>query len=201
MKTLARGLAVAAVALGILALRVVVSSRAEYQRASASSGELRRVHLGLAARLYAPGNPWSRRALDELAAIGRSGSGPDALAAWREVRSAILATRSFYTPDGALLDEANGRIADLTAAAEGPERGTPAARRAWHAARLAEDDAPSVGWTLVALVGLGAWIGAAVGFFFRAVDERDRLRARAALAWAAGVAIGLILFFVGLARA
>jgi len=152
--------------------------------------------------LYAPGNPYARRALDKLAAIGREDPAR-ALPAWREARSAILATRSFYTPHRALLDEANGRIADLMADAE-MAAGTQHARdkaRAWHAARLAQDEAPSVAWTIVALAGLAAWIGCALGLFLRGVGEDDRLRPRAALAWAVGVAAGLALFFLGLARA
>jgi hypothetical protein len=200
MRRVAVVAAVVALALAMLAVRVVWSSRRELGAAEAAVGDARITRLGLAARLYAPGNPYSRRALDELAAVGRAG-GPDALVAWREVRSAILATRSFYTPERPLLDEANQHIAELMAAGEPAERGPLAERRAWHAARLAEDDAPALGWTLLALVGLGGWIGAAVGLFRRGVDEHDRLRPRAALAWALGVLVGLILFFIGLARA
>jgi hypothetical protein len=202
----ARGGALAAIALAIVTVRVVWSSRAEWRAAQAVGGEERVVHLGRAARLYAPGNPYARRALDELVQFGRAQTGtgahsPYALAAWREARSAILATRSFYTPHRDVLDEANAAIAALMAAADDPSRGTLATREAWHAARLARDDAPSVAWTLVALVGLAAWIGCAAAFFWRAVDERDRLRRRPALAYAAGVALGLVLFFLGLARA
>jgi hypothetical protein len=58
-----------------------------------------------------------------------------------------------------------------------------------------------VAWSIVALVGLAAWIGCAVGFFLRAVDERDKLRPRAAVSWALGVGLGLALFFLGLSRA
>jgi hypothetical protein len=200
VKTALRTAAVAVIALAMVTVRVVWSSRAEWRLAEGLSGEARRLHLGLAARMYAPGNPYSRRALDELAAEGRAG-GPDALPAWQTVRSAILATRSFYTPHRALLDEANARIAEAMAAGESAARGPLEARRAWHAARLALDEAPSVGWTLVALFGLALWIGAAVGFLLRGIDERDRLRRRAAVTCALGVALGLALFFVGLARA
>jgi hypothetical protein len=206
VKTVARAAALAAVLLAVVAARVVWSSRAEWRAAMASTGEERIQHLGRAARLYAPGNPYARRALAELEQTGlvQTGTGahsPLALAAWREIRSAILATRSFYTPHRELLDEANAQIAELMAQAEDPARGPPAARRAWHAARLQHDDAPSVGWSLAALVGLALWIGSAVAFFLRGLDERDKLRRRPALACALGVALGLILFFVGLARA
>jgi hypothetical protein len=117
------------------------------------------------------------------------------------VRSAILATRSFYTPHPALLAEANGHIADLMADADAAA-GTPrSSARAWHAARLAQDYAPSLPWTLLALVGLAGWIGCAVGLLLRGVGDDDRLRPRVALAWAAGTVAGLALFFVGLSQA
>jgi hypothetical protein len=48
---------------------------------------------------------------------------------------------------------------------------------------------------------LSLWIGAAVGFLLRGIDVRARVRRRAALTCAVGVALGLTLFFVGLARA
>lgn len=195
-----RIVALTLIALAMVTVRVIWSSRSEWRAAQATSGEEHLAHLGRAARLYAPANPYSRRAVEELASIGRAGGG-DALAAWREVRSSILATRSFYTPHRALLDEANREIASRMAAAETDARGAYPVRRAWHAARLAEDDAPSVGWSLIALFGLAAWIASAFGFFWRALDDQDRLRRRPAIACAAGVALGLVLFFLGLARA
>ena len=200
MKLAVRAGAAVLLLLGIVTARVVWSSRTEWRLAESSSGDERLAHLGRAARLYAPGNPFSRRALRELERTAEL-RGPDELANWRVIRSAILATRSFYTPETALLDKANARIALLMAASESDTRGPLAERQTWHAARLAQDDAPSVGWTLVALLGLAAWIASAVGFFLRGVDEHDRLRRRPAAAFAVGIAVGLALFFVGLARA
>jgi hypothetical protein len=194
--------ALVAILLAIVAVRVVWSSRGEWRAAVASQGDEEILHLGRAARLYAPGNPYSRRAVDKLATIGR-GDAARALAAWRELRSAILATRSFYTPHRALLDEANSHIADLMADAElaaGSEHVRPRAR-AWHAARLAADESPSLPWTLLALLGLVGWVGCAVGLLLRGIGDDDRLRARAALGWAIGVGAGLAAFFLGLGRA
>jgi hypothetical protein len=193
---------VVALLLAIVTVRVVWSSHGEWRAAQAASGDDEIAHLGRAARLYAPGNPYSRRAVEKLAAIAREDA-TRALPAWREARSAILATRSFYTPHRALLDEANARIAELMADAElqsGAQKSRSSAR-AWHAARLAQDESPSVAWTLVALAGLAAWIGCALGLLLRGIGDDDRLRPRPALAWAAGVAGGLVLFFLGLARA
>jgi hypothetical protein len=198
MKGAVRVVALFAILLAIVAVRVVWSSRGEWRAAIAATGDDEILHLGRAARLYAPGNPYSRRAVDKLAAIAREDP-TRALAAWRELRSAILATRSFYTPHRVLLDEANAHIADLMADAEHAHDRDKA--RAWHAARLQQDEAPSVPWTLVALAGLAAWIGSAVGLLLRGIGDDDRLRPRAALAWALGVGGGLALFFLGLARA
>jgi len=194
--------AIVAILVAIVVVRVVWSSRGEWRAASSATGDDELLHLGRAARLYAPGNPYSRRAVDKLAAIGRDDP-TRALPAWRELRSAILATRSFYTPHRALLDEANARIAELMADAElASQRSRDREKsRAWHAARLAQDEAPSVPWTLVALAGLAAWIGCALGLVLRGVGDDDRLRRPVALRWALGVAGGLALFFVGLWRA
>lgn len=202
MRRVLEAVALVAVLLGIVTTRVVWSSRGEWRRALSSTGEEELVHLGRAARLYAPGNPYSRRAVYKLAGIGRA-EPARALAAFRELRSALLATRSSYTPHRALLDEANARIAELTAEAEvqsGAQRSLDKAR-AWHAARLAQDEAPSVAWTLVALVGLAGFVGCALGLVLRGIGADDRLRPRLALAWACGVAGGLLLFFLGLSRA
>jgi hypothetical protein len=186
LKTALKAAAMALIVLALITVRVVWSARAEWR---AASGDQRIVHLGRAARLYAPGNPYSRRALDALADAGRAGSLP----AWQEVRSSILATRSFYTPRPELLAEANDAIAGMMADAKSP--------RAWHAARLAQDEAPSVGWSLVALAGLFGWIGAAVAFIFFAIGDDDRIRPRMALVLSLSLLLGFALFFVGLARA
>jgi hypothetical protein len=191
-----RAVAFVCLLLAIVAARVVWSSRGEWRAAVAATGDDEIAHLGRAARLYAPGNPYSRRAVEKLAAIGR-GDSARALAAWRELRSACLATRSFYTPHRALLDEANARIAELMAAADPSQ---PDAR-AWHAARLAQDESPSVAWTLLALAGLALWIGSAIGLLLRGIGDDDRLQPRRALAWALALVVGLALFFLGLARA
>jgi hypothetical protein len=200
VKKIARASALVAIVLAMITVRVLWSSRSEWSAAQSTAGDDRIARLGRAARLYTPGNPYARRALDALATEGRN-NGPHALAAWREARSAILATRSFYTPHPELLAEANAQIAQRMAALEPDSRGSEPERRAWHAARLAQDDAPSVPWTLLALIGLFAWIGCAAAFFTRAIGEDDRLLRRPAMIYAAGILLGLICFFVGLSRA
>lgn len=204
----------AAIVLGMFAARVVWSSRVEWDEARDSAHQEAWVdHAGRAARLYVPGNPWSARALASLMSACSPNlevAANDAawrLAACREVRSAILATRAVYTPNRDLLAQANERIAVLSAQLEPPSvdpvapSADLAARTRWHAERLARDQMPSVAWSLVALTGFAAWVGCAIGLLWHGLDERLRLRGRLALGWSAGIAAGFALFLVGLGRA
>ncbi len=183
--------------------RVVWSSHSELRAGDRASSPTEQIfHYGLAARLYAPGNPYSEQALARLTDEGRKGSrSPEALAAWQAVRSALLSTRSFYTPHPALLAEANEQLAQLWAAQDDPRRGTLAERQAWHRDRLALDEAPQVSWTLLALLGLVTWVGAGFYFFSRALDGNERIRRRPAVLATVGVILGLVLFAIGLLRA
>lgn len=197
MKRAALVIALGAIAILLLGARVVWSSRVEWRAAQATSGEEEVAHLGRAAQLYAPGNPYSRSAAQKLAAIGRA-NGPEALAAWRALRTAILGSRSFVTPERALLAEANREIAAEMAAAEPDSLGSPSVRLAWHEERLAEDEAPSVAYSLLALFGLALFLASAFAFFARAIDDDDRLRRRPALLFGLGVLLGLVTLFLGL---
>ena len=158
-----------------------------------------------AARWYAPGAPHVRAAYGRLEDAARraedAGDRQGALAAWRAVRSSVLATRSFYTPYAEKLGVANDRIAGLMKDVEGDAADpgkTPAQREAWHLALLTRDEAPSVGWTLLALVGLAGWIGGGFLFAFRGVTDEDRLDRRFAAYSGLLVAAGLFVRMLGL---
>lgn len=104
-------------------LRVVLSGRealaAAEQALAEEKTELAVVHLRHAARWYLPGAPWVARAHTHLktlaAAQQRDGKLHAALFSLRNLRSAVLATRSFYTPHADLLRETNAQIAALMA--------------------------------------------------------------------------------------
>ena len=161
-----------------------------------------------AARWYVPRAPHVRRAYDRLEAIARAaeaeGETSTALAAWRGVRSSILATRSIHVPFEDRLELANRHIARLMAGVEGESvdpGASEAARQAWHYERLARIDAPSVGWVLVALVGLLSWIAGGVVFAARGVTAEDTLAFRPALAAGVLFTLGIVLWLAGLANA
>lgn len=205
-----RGAALALLCLAMLTARVVLSSRALLARGEAAlsagrSDEAVRT-LGRAARLHAPLSPYAERARQALLSLGAAaegrGDGALALLAYRELRSAILATRSVYTPAPALLSRANERIAALMAAAEAadPElsREPLPERQAFHARALARDELPRTGWTLVALLGAALFIGGGFALALRGVGEDGRLLRRPAAKLLALSLLGLGVMVLGL---
>jgi hypothetical protein len=202
-------LAVAGLCLGIVATRAVLAGRGALARGdqaqAAGDPEEAVTWWRRAARWYLPLAPHVGGAYDRLEELGRAaeerGDVDLALRAWRGVRGSILATRSFFTPQRERLEPANRRIAALMAGIEDPSldpnRSEPE-RADWHYALLARDDAPSVFWTVFALLGFAAWLGGAFFFALRGVTREDRLAPRPAAASGLLVAAGLILWMIGL---
>jgi len=203
------GLLVAALCLGVVVTRAIWEGRSALDRAAraAADGDLREAVTWYrrAARWYVPLAPHVGRAYDRLEEIAQqaeqAGDIDLALAAWRGVRSSIKSTRSFYTPQSDRLDRANARIAALMARIEDPavDPGKSEQERAqWHLELLARDEAPSVFWSIVALLGFAGWLGGGVLFALRGVTSEDRLVPRTAATAGAIVAVGLVVWMLGL---
>jgi hypothetical protein len=203
---------VAGLCLGVVVTRAVWEGRSALQKGSeaAEDGRLRDAVTWYrrAARWYVPLAPHVGRAYDRLEDIGsraeQSGDVELALAAWRGVRSSIKATRSFYTPHAHRLDRANRRIAALMAIQEGPRadpEATEAERAQWHYDLLDRDEAPSVAWSIIALLGFGMWLGGGLLFALRGVSAEDALVPRMAAASGVLVAVGLVIWMLGLYKA
>ena len=161
-----------------------------------------------AARWYVPGAPHVREAYDSLERLALAaeerGDAAVALRAWRGVRNSILATRSFYVPYSERLDPANQRIAALMAQTEGAAadpKATEQERQQWHYELLSRDDAPSVFWSVVALLGFALWLGGGFLFAFRGVTADDQLVPRTAAWCGAMVTVGLVVWMLGLYNA
>lgn len=206
------GAAIAAAALAVLATRAVWEGRGALARgdAAAAAGEVEDAirHWRRAARWYLPLAPHVGAAYERLEAAGaaaeQAGDRDNALAAWRGVRSAALATRSFYVPHRDRLEAANRRIATLMAAAEGPAadpESSAAEREAWHLSLLERPVGPSVGWSLVAIAGFALWIGGAFWFAWCGISTSDRLVRRVAARSGLMVVVGLFVWLLGLSRA
>jgi hypothetical protein len=205
-----RACGLALVLLGLVAVRVVVSARAELGRAEALLAQRDRegaiVHLRRAARWYAPLSPYHVRALAELQRIAREAEQqhePElALSAYRAVRGAILATRSVYVPERARLEAANQSIAQLMA--EQPAPGMDAGKsretlRQEHLALLMPIPGPNVFWSCVVLAGFACWVVSAFAFSVHAIDDEDRWVQREVRRWGSLVALGFGLFVLGMA--
>ncbi len=208
-RRVARGLAVFGSLLALLVVRVLVGAHGELTRADALRADddldAAIVHYRRAAKWYAPGNPWSTEALEalrQLAATAEAdGETERALAAWRGVRGAILATRSFYVPHPERLAEADAHLADLMASLPPPPIDADKSRdqlRAEHLALLRDVPRPHVGWTLLALIGFSTWVSAAFLFASRAFDAHDRFVPAPAKRFAALFVLGAIAFSLGL---
>lgn len=198
--------------LAALAFRVVISARAELAEAdrllASSDVDASILHYRRAARWYAPGSPYHVTALSRLAQLGAQaelrGETERALTAYRAMRSAIMAARSFYIPESARLHAANRKIAALMAQQPLPAVDAGKSRqqvRDEHLALLETNRDPKIWWTWVLLLGFFGWVAGAYIFTIRAIDEHDRLVPREALRWGAVIAVGFGLFVLGMALA
>jgi hypothetical protein len=205
-------LALAALVLFVIVIRVVSSARQELGEADRllARGDLDGaiVHYRRAARWYAPGSPYHVRALEQLAQLAadaeRNGEPERALSAYRSLRAAIMATRSLYVPEQARLGAANLRIAALMA--ELPPPGMDAGKsraqlRAEHLRLLQAIPGPNLFWTCVLLSGFFGWVSAAFAFSVRAIDEHDRWVVAEARKWGICIALGFGLFLLGMSLA
>jgi hypothetical protein len=212
VRALLKGLTIASLVLLVLVLRVVGSARQELSEADAALAQANVdsaiVHYRRAARWYAPCSPYHVRALERLARLGRDaevqGDSERALHAYRSLRGAIMATRSFYVPEPARLAAANRRIATLMA--DLPPPGVDAGKskaqlRLEHLALLESIPGPNVFWTCVLLLGFACWVSAAFVFSFRAIDEHDRWVSDQARKWGALIVLGFGLFVLGMSLA
>ncbi len=200
-------LAIACALLGVVAIRAVVAGRAALAEGDAARTPADAIRAyEAAARWYVPLAPHVETAYRKLHALTGS---PDALAAWRAIRSAARATRSLWQPHAAELAEADAAIAKL--AARDPDAGigevfggsvpSSAKREAWLASRLAADPRPDLWAAILASIGILVGLGG-VGFLVaRGVSAKGRLVRSPALQAGAAIAVGLACWLVGLYNA
>jgi hypothetical protein len=196
---------VVAAALAIpIAVRVAWEGRAELELADVAAEDedfdAEIEHLGRAARWRIPVLGHDEEAIDRLLTLGTDAEsrGDDgrqtALAAYREIRSALLATRTWGVPQRDVFDDVNVRIATLMAEQEadfGTDVGGTGDPYTYHLALLDEIPGPDPWRANFAALAFVGWIVATVGFVLRAIDARGHLRPRSAVRW--GVAALLLL--------
>jgi hypothetical protein len=195
--------------LAVVVVRVLVDARAAVKagEAALAQGQPDEAvrHFHHAVRMYVPGSPFGKRALvrlDEVAATARAaGDATGERQALEAIRSGLLGARSLYTPHAARVTAADERLAVLYVALEDPAvagRATPEERLAFHRERLQRRPGAGSGASLLALVGFGLWLGAAVTFLRRGIDRTLTVRPAWALWCSLAFVMGLTLFFAGL---
>ena len=210
MKRWLVALALAGAVVGALAARVTLAGRAALADGDAAfmRGEVPEAIAGweAAARWYLPLAPHVDDAYDRLAQLAaRAEHDHDparALAAWRAIRSAALATRGAWSPHAGERATADAAIARLEAA--DPE-GSPKAgadvptRLAWYASQLARDRRPGGGAAALSILGIVAWLAGLVALARRGITPAGRVARRPA-AVAGGITLaGLACWAIGLA--
>lgn len=194
-----------------LVVRVAVEGNDELARAEqarrAEDVDAEIEHLGRAARWRMPGLSHDEAALDLLKALGQRAddAGEEqrhvALAAYREIRRALLATRAFSVPHPERFDHANVRIASLMAAQERAFGTQPTDEQAgddgrdaeaFHLALLRQVPGPDPWRGNLAALAFVAWLFTTAGFVLRGLDGSGRLRPRPALRWG-GTALAMLI--------
>jgi len=172
-----KALVVLLLLLAVVYARVVYESQRNFFEAEEKLTQSKRhgavYHFQAAAAWYSPFNPYVKKSHDRLWQIGRkaelAGDGDLALEAYRAIRSSILGSRSFFTPEAETLRAANERISVLMAAkAHAPafkSMGLDELRRI-HYGKLADSKQPGPLWVMVLLLGFMLWTGAVAYFIF-----------------------------------
>ncbi len=207
-----RWASVALVIAAVVCARVLTDARSELDAGRRALAEGRDEvgvrRLRRAAHLYLPLSPYTRDAYDALESYARAaesrGQNDRALTAWRAVRSSALSTRWLVIPYRERLERANRRIARLMSLLPPPpvDRGaTQAQLEERHLALLQEDRAPDPAWVVLMGVGFALWMSSVAWAARQGWDDDDRPQWPVLRLAGAGVALGMLLFFVALSRA
>ena len=182
--------------IGVVSLRAVISGRDalgdgdDWMLRGKPAEAIRSYEA--AARWYVPLAPHVDAAYAKLSKLA---DGPNALLAWRAIRSAARATRSVWQPHAADLADAEAAIARLEARDTEAGAGAGAsleAREAWYDARLSEDVRASRGAAVLAGLGILILLAGAI-LLVR--------RAKSVLVPGVAIALGTVCWLLGLYNA
>lgn len=182
-------------------LKVFLSSRAEFREAEAAlaKGADREAitHYERAILWYLPVGGYVEPAAEALWRLGTLLEEKDkklALEAFRSLRSAFYATRSFYTPGQEWIDRSDQKIAALMAQAppysEGDKKKTVEQRTTEALAILKMPLKPHAGWSIVLEIGFWGWVSGVLLFIFTGFNAEHRVIPKRGLLLG-----GLIIFF------
>lgn len=207
-----RALRVTGVLLVLMAaIAVRVTSEAASELALGQAAEDRgdtsvaMAHYRRAGGLCVPLSPYHSRALSNLLRLAERAENAEelqlALVAYRAARSAILSTRSVYTPEAERLALANRHIATLMARLPPPPmhaEESEQARRSRYLARLSQMPGPHRGFALLAWAGFATWVSGAYLLFRRGLSDEGRFVPKLAAKYGWMTLVGLVTFGLGL---
>jgi hypothetical protein len=198
--------------LSALYVRVIVESHRSFARGEEA---LRNADVGGAVAHFetgasweAPFNPMTGKARERLWQIGRKaeldGDMDLALAAYRALRSSIMAARSFMVPDGQRLAEVDRRISALMArspSTQGFKGKSLDGLRRLHIEALAVPARPASAWLIVLLSGFVLWTGAVAYFLLAGLGPALTIARPPCLRSLAAFLAGLALWIAGMVMA
>lgn len=184
--------------------KIYLSSRSEFNTAEiALSNEdylSAMTHYERAVLWYLPIGGYAERSAErlwEIAVIMEEIDKKQALKAYRLLRSAFIASRSFYTPGKSWIDRSDQKIAGLMA--EEPDyseedRNKSIEQKTEEAlAILKQPIKPDPLWSVVLEIGFFGWVAGALLFIFRAFHSGQQMIIKRGLFWG-----GIVIFFYAL---
>jgi hypothetical protein len=198
------------IALGLLCVRAAYSSRGEFLKAKseASEGNVEEaiLHFDRSLHWYAPGNPYSRKALAELWSIAKRQEKENpkmALLAADAARGGLRAIRSFYQPYSEWVLRVDEEIAFLRSREQiwlHPEQRMDQVIE-WHRKILLRDERPKPIWVFWVQIGFWGWVASTVALIFRGFDSQGTMHLRPSLKWMLLMTLFFSIWIAGLVNA
>ena len=193
-------------------LKVFLSSRQEFHTAEEAkiTGDYQNAikHYERAILWYLPLGGYvhsSAEALWELAEMLESEDRKLALEAYRSLRSAFYASRSFYTPGLPWINRSDKKIAGLMAEAdpysEEDQKKSLEQRTQEALAILKKPMKPDPLWSIVVVVGLLGWVSGVLLFILKAFRGGTQVMLKQGFLWGTVVVFFYALWIVGMMRA
>ncbi|MFQ5588252.1 MAG: hypothetical protein ACE5F7_05370 [Nitrospiria bacterium] len=199
--------------LSLVYVKVFHSSRQEFQKAEAALSEKRYAlaiqHYERAMLWYLPVGGYVGSSAERLWHIAEALEATDqktALSAYRALRSAFYATRSFYTPGQSWIDRANEKIARLMAGEtqySEADRAKSLDQKTKEALEILKRPMkPDPFWSMVLVAGFLGWVSGVLIFIWRAFRGEERAVATPqGIVWGSVIVLCYALWILGMAKA